>query len=115
LLSALKAVSPPVNPGTDNVRVDNEMTTVLDYQRIRASIERALDSVDDPFVTAALKAMHGATMQMLLGLDGQSIYQFLQNAVGAQSNPQLAPPPPPPMGPPPMNPNIAPAPPIQGI
>lgn len=92
------------------------MTTVLDYQRIRVSLERAMDNAQDPFVTACLKAMHGTTMQMLLGLDGQSIYQYLQNAIGQQSNPQLAPPPMmPPAGPPPMNPNIAPAPPIQGI
>jgi hypothetical protein len=91
LVSALAAVSPPPNPGTQNVRTDPEMTTILDYQRIRASVQRALDNAADPFITQALHAMHGTAMQLLLGMDGQSVLQYLQHAVGG-SQASAAPP-----------------------
>lgn len=71
---------------------------LLDRHRIRISIERAQEHEQDPALLAIYKSMHGITEQMILGMDGQSVYQYAMHSLGPPVPPDGMPQAPPPPG-----------------
>lgn len=83
LQKGIASISPAANPGTPKVREDHNTSMLLDVQRIRISLERAMENEEDGAMTTAYKAMHGAIMQRLLGMDGTSVLTYLQQAASS--------------------------------
>ena len=82
LQKGVASISPAPNPQTPKIRADQNMDAILDVQRIRISIERAMENEEDGTMQQVYKAMHGAIMQRLLGMDGHSVQAYLQQASG---------------------------------
>jgi hypothetical protein len=72
LQTAINGASPPHNPNHPTERVDPQNRTLLDMQRIRKSLERALEPYDGgppDAMTDIYKMMHGVVSRMLAGID----------------------------------------------
>lgn len=91
LMAGLKSQSIP-NPQTPPVRKDQDMSTLLDLQRIRRSLEISLEAGHigdtDPVTGHVLHAMAGAVKQLIAGSDGAAALQFLQGAIAPPPTPQ---------------------------
>ena len=107
LMAGLRSQSIP-NPQTPQVRKDQDMSALLDLQRIRRSVEISLEAGHigdtDPLIGHLLHAIAGAVKQLIAGSDGMAAVQFLQGAVapppapspgtpGVQPGPAISPPP----------------------
>ena len=83
LKAAIASQSAPPNPNTPNERRDPRETELLNLNRVRRALERALEPYEGSAPTAAadiLHMMHGVVGRMLAGID--PVQAFM---VGAQS------------------------------
>ena len=92
LLSALRGAAPAANPATPNTRTDYSVTKNLDYQRVRVSVQRAIENEQDPIVQRVFNAVAFMMDGLLRGTDGATLLSDFMR--------QLPPAPPamPPMG-----------------
>lgn len=87
LASALRSQSAPVNPKTPDQRVDPSEKRILDLQRIRRSLEIAIepDHLDqsDPLF-GFLSALHGAITRLRDGAEISVVVQSLSQSLAPQ-------------------------------
>lgn len=88
MMSALKGMAAPSNPATPDERKDPTETAFLNQNRIRRSLEKAIDdaSETDPIVPI-YKAFRAAMQRILTGIDPVMVAQTIVQS--------LTPPPPP--------------------
>jgi hypothetical protein len=111
LQKGIGAIMPPANPQTPKIRQDPSMERLIDQQRIRISVQRAMDNEEDGAMQQVYAAMKGAIMQALLGMQGTEVLTYLQQASapsgammgsGAPGSPPQSAPAAAPMAPPPQ-------------
>lgn len=92
LAQSLNAQAPPSNPATPDIRKSPQEVVMLDLQRVRMSLKRALDSEIDPNMTRIFSSFISAIEQRMQGMDTTKMLQFLQSALGGAGSAQMGPP-----------------------
>lgn len=107
LVAGLQSLAPAQNPQTPNSRQDPTTVIRIDNERIRISLERALENVTDPTIKAIFEAVHGAMTSIIGRIDPNIVKSVLLQSLGGAgpSSPQMSVP-----GLPAATPSLAPGP-----